>query len=951
MKYAQELFNDLLVDLAGEAIKRVYIRTKGAIALIAVRKKSTVSTPEAFAVAMSKYLRSHAGTTLLQAVGLLAAKSTLSAQEVDLYALQTKFEQDVIELLDPLHMIPGDAAELIASTWESICAEVELCVAELKTQGLVHPRDLLAASHLTQARTKPPEGNILAPFVREYIEAASTPERSRAVEAASNQIRSATAAAYKYLRLPHVRQDHHIEQDDLYVHRDLVGWAEAEHDETLTTQSWIMSGLPRIVVTGNPGAGKSTFVRNLLYRMAQSSTPEDAEIVPFLLNLRETTPNPKNFCAMLAQRFNDHDQLAITREAIEDILSLGRGLVVFDGLDEIVDLTHRRTIVRAIEAFARRFPLSLLIVTSREVGYNEAPLDPNVFPVVGLKDFSPDQVREYVERWFALNVDGDDDGELTPIGFLRDSEHIAELRANPLMLSLICSIYRYEGYIPENRPEVYEECAELLFDRWDRARRIPRAIAVDRNARYLVQELAYFFFKSQSAQGGVGERQLQQLIVQFMLANRVADAEDARAQAAGFLEFCAGRAWLLTKTGTGGKNSRQFNFTHRTFMEYFAARYIARNATSPQSLATSIRPFIAGGASEVVPQIAVQWYDEKEQSGGDRALRVLLFGSETLTVHTDLYMLPFALRLMQFFTLTPPTAREVLALAIGEMADYRLHRVDELARLLAYIGRDSVKSLQSLLRSGETEARVRFARTIVEFVPALLQQLAAKEQRSLWAKVYKDSFGLLYEHDLCWSSEHSISACSEWMLAGQFDAEQFVQKFGPEAALVIANRFGVIHGPALRASVQWLEGDLSSEQAALNIADAILMKPNRLRVPDVYTAAGFLADMEDTAKAFLRSGRKHGTVGQRICVPLLVCALAAVESGRLPGSGIQAVLGKMYGSDMCMLAGQVRTAQSNKLRSAARIQLLDRLAGNVPQELLPYIDSWAQRRRRFTSTA
>ncbi len=32
----------------------------------------------------------------------------------------------------------------------------------------------------------------------------------------------------------------------------------------------------------------------------------------------------------------------------------------------------------------------------------------------------------------------------------------------------MCDIYRGEGYIPKNRPEVYEKCSELLLKKWDK---------------------------------------------------------------------------------------------------------------------------------------------------------------------------------------------------------------------------------------------------------------------------------------------------------------------------------------------------------------------------------------------------------------------------------------------------------------------------------------------------
>ena len=39
-----------------------------------------------------------------------------------------------------------------------------------------------------------------------------------------------------------------------------------------------------------------------------------------------------------------------------------------------------------------------------------------------------------------------------------------------------------------------------------------------------------------------------------------------------FVEFCRGRMWVFTDAGTTVSGQRLYGFTHRTFLEYFAAK-------------------------------------------------------------------------------------------------------------------------------------------------------------------------------------------------------------------------------------------------------------------------------------------------------------------------------------------------------------------------------------------
>ena len=136
-------------------------------------------------------------------------------------------------------------------------------------------------------------------------------------------------------------------------------------------------------------------------------------------------------------------QLEPPESAFEYLLTNGSLLVIFDGLDELLDTARRRDVSDDVESFCTRFPAAPVLVTSRQIGYDQAPLDEDRFEQFRLAPFSDEEVVDYATKWFQADPD-------LPTGqkrdranaFIADSALVADLRTNPLMLALMCSIYR-----------------------------------------------------------------------------------------------------------------------------------------------------------------------------------------------------------------------------------------------------------------------------------------------------------------------------------------------------------------------------------------------------------------------------------------------------------------------------------------------------------------------------
>lgn len=661
--------------------------------------------------AIKAYIESPLCHGMLELLASLRIGDTQEAYQVQATQLGNAFAEELQHRL-------GDTDNLyrpvLDQIWQSLKASIELRISEVMSSEYAGDAELLGAS-LTARRIRPDQPGHASQIGAEDISvetnaanrkkkaltiAAIVPERFHIAESANRsleaqllveRVQSAVRTGYSQIVMPHARDEYRVRLEDLYVHRNVTAIATRElHDFSLGLFGPSAAGSKletyslseddvqdaRYVLIGSPGAGKSTFVRHLVYKYC-NETGSNLGIAPFVIELKTYNPGrPKAFHEVIAEQLKSIDHIDTDASTVADLLTIGLGMVVFDGFDEITNLAHRRQAVQAIESFIRRFPLAKAVVTSRPEGYAGANLDPVLFSAYKLPDFTESQVIEYAHKWFNL-ASGVSRNEAASAAenFLRESAtNAADLRTNPLMLSLLCMVYKYSGYIPENRPRIYEECTELLFERWDSVRHVRPDIEPDTKGRYMVQELAFFFFKSRIAHGGgIEEFRIIQVLQEYLKRNVIDDSEEARRRARNFLDYCAGRAWVLTKVGPSPKGERLFGFTHRTFMEYFVACYLVRQYSNPHIFVAALREFIKDGSSDVIPQIAIQRFDDTIADGADDCISILLFDSTSLTDNLNSAYLPFVIRCIKYMVISPRTLTKIFNAMIRSYLTTRSH--------------------------------------------------------------------------------------------------------------------------------------------------------------------------------------------------------------------------------------------------------------------------------------
>jgi len=175
--------------------------------------------------------------------------------------------------------------------------------------------------------------------------------------------------------------------------------------------------------------------------------------------------------------------------------------------------------------------------------------------------------------------------------------------------------------------------------------------------------IAHWLYSNPGLQSGVTEKQLIQECATYLYPRRYEHFEDAEKAATDFIEFCRGRAWVFSDTGTTPSGDSLYQFTHRTFLEYFTALYLFRTNPKPTDLLGVLWPRIARGEWDVVAQLAFHIVGREVEGGGDELLEGLVSAATTRPADQWNY-LTFAGRCLEFISCSPKTSRSVAESAV-----------------------------------------------------------------------------------------------------------------------------------------------------------------------------------------------------------------------------------------------------------------------------------------------
>src|SRR6266567_906746 len=359
-----------------------------------------------------------------------------------------------------------------------------------------------------------------------------------------------------------------------------------------------------VVLLGGPGSGKSTATRHLAWthaianqnaRTTTHSLMLSGKPLPLRIELRrfneERRHHNYNFLDYVSEVTLKREGINISSRMFEALLELRAMLLLFDGLDEVATLDERAKLVEEIEYFAICHPGNRYIVTSRFVGYQLVSLSNQLFVHAEVQTFNDEQIRQFLENWYTyvlgLNpLPSDDRQELeTLYKTLQGNQRLHKLSENPLLLTAITGLHRYER-LPDRRVLIYDRCADLLLETWAKLKGTKerwQSMKMIKEEQYAC--VAYLGFvlhersqeeldneKAEEETTDVSSRFLRKKVEEFLRKRKlIAGVAEQQAEAKRFIALVQEEAGLIVERGTDENGEALYSFVHRTFQEYFAA--------------------------------------------------------------------------------------------------------------------------------------------------------------------------------------------------------------------------------------------------------------------------------------------------------------------------------------------------------------------------------------------
>ncbi|MCP5086183.1 MAG: hypothetical protein GY952_05190, partial [Rhodobacteraceae bacterium] len=371
-----------------------------------------------------------------------------------------------------------------------------------------------------------------------------------------------------------------------------------------------------LILTGNPGGGKSTFVNHLTHCLvAHQLTPDgtwlaqlndwpadQANILPVVVILRDfaaalpadlpnkTTPN--DLWHFITNQLKQQN-LAFATEALRDRLENGRVLLLLDGLDEVTSTAIRIFVRDAVVAFLKRYPRNRCLVTCRILSYQKPESDddpdlrlPSDFEIAEIAPFDEAKIDRFIDAWYT---------ELVQVGTVRaqDQEGVVQrlktavrrsdlwrLASNPLLLTVMALVHTHQGRLPDARALLYENSINMLLWRWEEVKAggkketpplrqlLLDAGRTEMDLKRLLWRLAYE--AHQQTPADAGEEAVAAITESRLMRGLEGLKRGDWNWAHKLVAAMKLRAGLLLERSPG-----LFTFPHRTFQEYLAGAHLS----------------------------------------------------------------------------------------------------------------------------------------------------------------------------------------------------------------------------------------------------------------------------------------------------------------------------------------------------------------------------------------
>ncbi len=312
-------------------------------------------------------------------------------------------------------------------------------------------------------------------------------------------------------------------------------------------------------IIGSAGCGKSMFMRHLLLNALFSKIK-----VPIFIELRQIDYNNLALNEVILENLNAYG-LNLETDYLNKALAAGHFVLLLDGFDEVPVEKHK-DLINEISKFISIHNKNWVVISSRP---ENQVLALESFANFTIEPLSLDQAYELVEK---LPFDNElKDKFLIDLRKELFEKHRSFL-SNPLLLSIMLLTYELSADIPTKLNVFYNQAYEALFQRHDA---LKGGFQRNKRCKLDIQDFSTVF--SAFCLLTYDERDFQFSKIEALeYLNTTKGLVQMDFNSEGFLNDALQAVCLLIEDGLF------IVFAHRSFQEYFTARFIAETRPKVQ---------------------------------------------------------------------------------------------------------------------------------------------------------------------------------------------------------------------------------------------------------------------------------------------------------------------------------------------------------------------------------